>query len=514
MQINRVIKMGIAVGIVLCLAILGSIIHHFQLKAAVNRYKAELQAQGEPLELRQVLPPPVPVELNQAADYQQAVSLLSSNQNVLFSNPPPVMRMVAPGKALVGWRQPWLLDGRMSNSWDDVQAALAEDKRALALLGKLPRQPIFDFQLNYTNSPEKMRFPHLAVSKKAALRLGADAQFSLHQGDPDSAGKDIQTMLSLVQGLAHDRIVITELVRIALAHITTVATWEYLQATNLTDPQLAALQVAWIGLDFSQSTKQAFLLERAGSPVTLDEWRSSNLPLLEYFEIWDNLGLPNHDARRLTGWDRIKLHTKIFSWRYWWSYSDELTELQGYQVFLQSLRQAETNAALLPLWQKQNLELAKLVPTSTPVFTFARPEKVNFHQILASELPPMGRCFAKVMSAETAKQITLTAIALKRCQLRHGDYPDTLAGLVPEFLAAVPRDPLDGQPLRYRRNANGTFTLYSIGENGVDDGGNPTLKPGASAASLAWQHADALDWVWPQPATAAEVENYYARQSK
>ena len=33
---------------------------------------------------------------------------------------------------------------------------------------------------------------------------------------------------------------------------------------------------------------------------------------------------------------------------------------------------------------------------------------------------------------------------------------------------------MDGQPLRYRRNADGTFLLYSIGENGKDDGGNPS----------------------------------------
>ena len=37
-----------------------------------------------------------------------------------------------------------------------------------------------------------------------------------------------------------------------------------------------------------------------------------------------------------------------------------------------------------------------------------------------------------------------------------------------QLLASVPLDAVDGQPLRYRRNADGTFSLYSIGENGVD----------------------------------------------
>ena len=47
---------------------------------------------------------------------------------------------------------------------------------------------------------------------------------------------------------------------------------------------------------------------------------------------------------------------------------------------------------------------------------------------------------------------------------------------MPEFVPKVPLDPVDGQPLRYRRNADGTFLLYSVGENGKDDGGNPALN--------------------------------------
>ena len=41
------------------------------------------------------------------------------------------------------------------------------------------------------------------------------------------------------------------------------------------------------------------------------------------------------------------------------------------------------------------------------------------------------------------------------------------------MLEAVPLDPYDGQPLRYRRLADG-IAVYSIGKNGVDDGGDTT----------------------------------------
>ncbi|MGO8763981.1 MAG: hypothetical protein ACLQSR_02465 [Limisphaerales bacterium] len=97
---------------------------------------------------------------------------------------------------------------------------------------------------------------------------------------------------------------------------------------------------------------------------------------------------------------------------------------------------------------------------------------------------------------------------MKRYQLQHGSYPTNLSALVPEFLPDVPRDPVDGQPLRYRANANGTFLLYSIGPNAKDDGGDP-IHTSRASPSLFWQNPDALDWVWPQPARPEEVENYY-----
>ena len=106
----------------------------------------------------------------------------------------------------------------------------------------------------------------------------------------------------------------------------------------------------------------------------------------------------------------------------------------------------------------------------------------------------------------------ITAIALKRYELQHHQLPDTLDKLVPDFLESVPTDYMDGQPLRYRRNADGSFLLYSVGENGKDDGGDPTLEKGAESSSFNWQNPHALDWVWPQPATAEEIQKYYAQQ--
>ncbi len=62
--------------------------------------------------------------------------------------------------------------------------------------------------------------------------------------------------------------------------------------------------------------------------------------------------------------------------------------------------------------------------------------------------------------------------ALRLWKAEHGTWPESLDQLVPAILPAVPLDPYDpaGKPLRYNRTDEG-FLLYSVGQNGVDDGG-------------------------------------------
>jgi len=47
-----------------------------------------------------------------------------------------------------------------------------------------------------------------------------------------------------------------------------------------------------------------------------------------------------------------------------------------------------------------------------------------------------------------------------------------LSELSPSQLPAVPTDPFDGQPLRYRKVGEG-YLLYSVGADLKDDAGNP-----------------------------------------
>jgi hypothetical protein len=66
--------------------------------------------------------------------------------------------------------------------------------------------------------------------------------------------------------------------------------------------------------------------------------------------------------------------------------------------------------------------------------------------------------------------LTKLAFALAEYRARHGSYPAKLADLVPECVAAVPKDIFSGGALHYKPQAGG-YLLYSVGPNGKDDGG-------------------------------------------
>ena len=94
------------------------------------------------------------------------------------------------------------------------------------------------------------------------------------------------------------------------------------------------------------------------------------------------------------------------------------------------------------------------------------------------------RILREVEWAEASYQATRIAIALEWHKRVHETYPKTLAALVPEPMAALPLDPLTGKDLCYRLEGEG-YVLYSVGDDGEDDGGK---VPRGSAKSLARRH--------------------------
>jgi hypothetical protein len=65
----------------------------------------------------------------------------------------------------------------------------------------------------------------------------------------------------------------------------------------------------------------------------------------------------------------------------------------------------------------------------------------------------------------------LCGVAAERYRRKHRRWPDSLEDLVTEgLLKAVPVDPFDGRPLRYRAVPDGVV-IYSVSHDGVDNGG-------------------------------------------
>lgn len=82
------------------------------------------------------------------------------------------------------------------------------------------------------------------------------------------------------------------------------------------------------------------------------------------------------------------------------------------------------------------------------------------------------------------------ACALERYRLAHGAYPENLDSLAPQFIAKLPRDIVNGEPLKYQRKADGGFLLYSVGWNETDDHGQSVSNPRSREGQTSG------DWVW------------------
>lgn len=70
-----------------------------------------------------------------------------------------------------------------------------------------------------------------------------------------------------------------------------------------------------------------------------------------------------------------------------------------------------------------------------------------------------------------------TVLALEAYKADHGEHPEALADLVPDYMESVPLDLYTDDPLQYHRTDDG-YKLYSLGQNGEDDtaGGDPNAR--------------------------------------
>lgn len=104
-------------------------------------------------------------------------------------------------------------------------------------------------------------------------------------------------------------------------------------------------------------------------------------------------------------------------------------------------------------------------------FLEQRREEMVSSLLLNFLMPPTHSRHDTVHLAECKRQAIAAVVALEQVRRATGDWPESLASLVPDYLPDVPRDPVDGRPLRYMIRDDRPL-LYSLGSDRDDDGGH------------------------------------------
>ena len=97
---------------------------------------------------------------------------------------------------------------------------------------------------------------------------------------------------------------------------------------------------------------------------------------------------------------------------------------------------------------------------------------------------------------KTQLELTRLAAALAVYRAEQGAYPEQLADLVPGVLSKLPVDLYSGKSFLYERKNDGGYLLYSVFENGIDDGGD------------SYMNGEVIDGEWTQQGTYEQSEGF------
>ena len=459
---------------------------------ALADYKAKLRAQGEKLTFVE-LGCPFPLETNaNLENFSALVDRLQGKSQIPGAGYVEPIQYESPGRALVIWAGGSMATTNSSYipTWEqlstDMQAAAELLAELRAELEHPPSYVGYDYT-NYapTNWPSKL-FVH---KRKAAQFLAADSIAALHEHELARAQTDLHALTQLTQVHRDDITLVSAMIRVAIANLGLNVTWQSLQAEGWDEAALARLQRDWEAVDLIAGLEKGFAGERAFGQKGFAVFHGTNVGLQDDYLSGLSLGFSSSKS----GFARLKeqLSAKA-AFAYWRGHmeEDEMFYLHDSQARLEIIRRFKTNTSAASLQieiKAQHDALEK---------EFDKPLGKYRHLFSAVAIPNFSRAFEVAIQRETERRMTITAIVLKRFHLRNGHHPAALAELAPQFLAAELMDPWGGRPFHYYSNADGTFTLYSVGEDGRDDGGDPTSAKSTNAPPDMWTGKDT---VWPTP---------------
>ena len=472
------------------------------------RWKAQMRARGEKFSLAEVAPKFSQEKLDWGMQLQGALS-------GIYTQPVPpgtvdLMVSAAPGFAVPAWQRPFANESPTTKqTWEALAEQMADSGDGFHQLYELLRNVPAGAPTDYSDPIHLPGGLNLVNLRRTAQSLSLATLSDLHRGSLESALTNVHALIGLTRALDEGGLLVDQMIRAAIAGLGTAATWEALQAPGWEDAQLAALDAAWARVALVKRMTLAFDIERAWVSEVFQHARTNKSGPSSIF------GGSSGGASKVF---QDQVYTPL--WQKAWSKQDELMYHRAIQPVGEGIRDAITNRS----WQRLrarldtagNLALTNL--TALDRFRF---------QLSAVAIPNWSKALKTLLRHESQIQMARAAIAIQRHRLKHGRVPESLAQLVPEFLAEVPVDYMTGQPLLFAVNPDGSFALYSAGEDGHDDdglgddvvwpqAGPPVLanasRPGEKIAALSFQDAPPRD-VLERLGRQAGAELRYQRQA-
>jgi hypothetical protein len=457
-----------------------------------------LEARGEKLSIEDFVPPPLADELNffsmpafaELADYE-----LVKREGWVTTTEPRVptdeQQLNVVKKALgSSFQKAKRLPNELTNlaaiaAYYQSEGQIEEGNRPPAevvLEALKPAQPLLEEIALYAERPGA-RFPvryedgiaatmpHVGhiISLSRFLSLRAVAE--MEAGDGAAALKDVLLMLRLSDTLRTEPTLIALLVRISALGTANQAIWEGIARGVWNDEQLATLQERLGAYDLYPDIANAFRTERAWM-LTIMENTLLNGNLSTLLNLVDMAGQSKQPR------DNLSVMSVAYLYPRGWIYSDLAFLSNTHQRWIDEIDKRQEG--LRPKnYQFLESEMAQ----------WDFPTKIK-HLISSLALPSIVSVVNKGAAAQTGLDEARVALAIERYRLAHGEVPETLEALVPQFLKSVPLDIMTAKPLSYRRLSPDDFLLWSIGWDEVDDNGTP-LDQRTKKGDIVWMRLPA-----------------------
>jgi hypothetical protein len=322
-------------------------------------------------------------------------------------------------------------------------AYLARNQKALQLLLQAAQYKDCRYPIDLSEGAAT-KLPHLSKAKLACFLLQSQAVSQAALGHTDTATQALLADLALARSLQNEPVAISWLVQCACWAITAQGMAEALTRRAFTEEQMKSLQGAVREALGAASCRRALVGERA---MDLALYQMSLDPLTNLLQ---------GDQAQLA---QLK------------AYKNTVTFQQDFAFALDYFSNALAVAAL-PFPQGLDLQTLQGIPNPETA-------KTQGYQLAALLLPAMGNLPVKAGQAAAWLRTAQTGLAVESYRLTHHNaLPASLAELAPECLEAVPADPFDGQPLRYKKLPGKGYVIYSLGKDRKDDHGTAKSADG------------------------------------